>query len=168
MKRRVDATNQRRNDLAEELDRALLAWLEPRGLAQPEAPLHSESPGLIDRPAVDSGAEDLPHAAKRPSAPDAPQGHAERNLERLAILEEQRADLAGCLDALWRRDPGRSAALQALPPVEDVQRPVAEPGHLPQTLAGTEPRLGFAALAGWPIDVRRGYAYKEGLSSVIP
>ena len=31
-----------------------------------------------------------------------PQGHAERNRQRLAILEEQRADLAGCLDALWR------------------------------------------------------------------
>jgi hypothetical protein len=24
-----------------------------------------------------------------------------RNLDRLAILEEQRADLASCLDALW-------------------------------------------------------------------
>jgi hypothetical protein len=30
VKRRVDRTNQLRNDLAEELDRALLAWLEPR------------------------------------------------------------------------------------------------------------------------------------------
>jgi len=33
---------------------------------------------------------------------DAPPGHMERNRERLTILEDQRADLAGCLDALWR------------------------------------------------------------------
>jgi hypothetical protein len=32
----------------------------------------------------------------------APAGHAERNRERLAILEEQRADLAACLDDLWQ------------------------------------------------------------------
>jgi hypothetical protein len=31
----------------------------------------------------------------------APLGHAARNLERLAILEEQRCDLAACLDRLW-------------------------------------------------------------------
>src|SRR5271166_3087134 len=47
VKRRVDATNQRRNDLAEELDRALLSWLESQGRPNHEAPLHSESPGLI-------------------------------------------------------------------------------------------------------------------------
>src|SRR5271155_3584623 len=47
VKRRVDSTNQRRNDLAEEMDRVLLAWLETRGLPNAKAPLHSESPGLI-------------------------------------------------------------------------------------------------------------------------
>jgi hypothetical protein len=30
-----------------------------------------------------------------------PAGHADRNRERLATLEAQRADLAACLDALW-------------------------------------------------------------------
>jgi hypothetical protein len=50
VKRRIDATNQLRNDLAEDLDRALMNWLAPQGLPNPEAPLHSESPGLmIDR-----------------------------------------------------------------------------------------------------------------------
>ena len=39
VKRRIDSTNQRRNDLAEELDRILLAWLEARGLPNPDAPL---------------------------------------------------------------------------------------------------------------------------------
>ena len=47
MKRRIDQTNQLRNDLAEELDRTLLEWLEARGLPNAAAPLNSESPGLI-------------------------------------------------------------------------------------------------------------------------
>ena len=33
---------------------------------------------------------------------DAPEGHVERNRGRLRILDEQRGDLAGCLDTLWR------------------------------------------------------------------
>ena len=37
VKRRVDLTNQRRNDLAEELDRALIAWLKLKGLPNPAA-----------------------------------------------------------------------------------------------------------------------------------
>jgi Protein of unknown function (DUF4254) len=47
VKRRIDQTNQQRNDLVEQLDRMLLEWLEPQGLPKPEAPLHSETPGLI-------------------------------------------------------------------------------------------------------------------------
>ena len=47
VKRRIDQTNQLRNDLVEELDRNLLAWLEARGLPKAAAPMNSESPGLI-------------------------------------------------------------------------------------------------------------------------
>jgi hypothetical protein len=101
VKHRVDRTNQRRNDLAEELDRALLDWLETRGLPNPSAPLHSESPGLIvDRLSI--LALKIYHTREEAGRTDAPAGHAERNLHRLAVLDEQRADLAGCLDALWR------------------------------------------------------------------
>jgi hypothetical protein len=101
VKRRVDATNQRRNDLAEQLDRMLLDWLGPRELPNPDAALHSESPGLmIDRLSI--LALKIYHTREEARRADAPTGHAERNWERLAILEEQRADLAGCLDSLWR------------------------------------------------------------------
>jgi Protein of unknown function (DUF4254) len=41
------------------------------------------------------------HTREEAVRKDAPAGHAERNCERLEILEEQRADLAGCLNALW-------------------------------------------------------------------
>jgi hypothetical protein len=101
VKRRVDATNQLRNDLAEDLDRTLLAWLEKQNLPNPNAPLHSESPGLvIDRLSI--LALKIYHTREEAERSDAPAGHAERNRERLGILEEQRADLAACLDALWR------------------------------------------------------------------
>ena len=102
VKRRVDLTNQRRGDLAEELDRALLAWLATRNLPSPAAELNSESPGLIvDRLSI--LALKIYHTREETERGDAPAGHAERNRERLAILEEQRADLTGCLDALWRQ-----------------------------------------------------------------
>jgi hypothetical protein len=100
VKRRVDRTNQLRNDLAEELDRVLVSWLEPRGLPQFKAPLNSESPGLIiDRLSI--LALKIYHTREEARRADAPPGHAERNRGSLAILEEQRADLANCLDSLW-------------------------------------------------------------------
>jgi hypothetical protein len=100
VKRRVDSTNQRRNDLAEGLDSALLDWLEPRGLPNPAAALHSETPGLmIDRLSI--LALKIYHTREEAERAGAPAGHAQRNLERLAILHDQRADLAACLDALW-------------------------------------------------------------------
>jgi hypothetical protein len=101
VKRRIDATNQLRNDLVEELDRALIDWLAERGLPSEQAPLNSESPGLIiDRLSILS--LKIFHTREEAARAEAPQGHAERNRLRLSILEEQRADLSGCLDALWR------------------------------------------------------------------
>jgi hypothetical protein len=100
VKRRVDRVNQERNDLAEELDRTLLAWLEKQSLPNPTAPLHSESPGLIiDRLSI--LALKIYHTREETERTDAPQGHSVRNRDRLRILEEQRSDLARCLDELW-------------------------------------------------------------------
>jgi hypothetical protein len=101
VKRRIDRTNQLRNDLAEELDCALLAWLQPQGLPNSGAPLNSESPGLmIDRLSI--LALKIYHTREEANRPDAPPGHSSRNSDRLAILEQQRADLSSCLDTLWR------------------------------------------------------------------
>lgn len=101
VKRRIDCINQLRNDLAEELDRALLEWLEPQKLPAEHAPLHSESPGLIiDRLSILS--LKIYHTREESERADAPAAHLDRNQARLAILEEQRTDLARCLDVLWR------------------------------------------------------------------
>jgi len=69
-------------------------------LPNPAANLNSESPGLmIDRLSI--LALKLFHTREEMERKDAPEGHKERNEERLAILVEQRDDLAGCLSCLW-------------------------------------------------------------------
>jgi hypothetical protein len=100
VKRRIDETNQRRNDLSEQIDRALLEFLADKELPNPSATMNSESPGLmIDRLSI--LALKIFHTREEMERPDAPAGHAERNQERLAVLAEQRGDLAQCLDRLW-------------------------------------------------------------------
>ena len=102
LKRSIDSLNQKRNDLVESIDRLLLA---DAGEQNPAAPLQSESPGLIlDRLSV--LALKLYHTAQEAHRTTASEAHRRRNLDRLALLREQRDDLAACLDILWQQVRG--------------------------------------------------------------
>ncbi len=97
VKHAIDNLNQRRNDLVEQLDVSLLDLTPTQN---PEAPLHSETPGLIiDRLSI--LALKIFHTAEQIERADATEAHRSRNRDRLALLETQRADLAHCLAELW-------------------------------------------------------------------
>ena len=96
VKHSIDVLNQLRNDLVEKIDLWLLGRLEQNN----GAPLHSETPGLmIDRLSILS--LKIYHTREEADRVTATREHRERNLARLVLLEEQRGDLASCLDALW-------------------------------------------------------------------
>jgi hypothetical protein len=99
-KRNIDAINQTRNDLVEKIDRELLQQLENEGI-HVRGQLHSETPGMIiDRLSILS--LKIFHTREQIERTGVSQGHAERNRERLEVLQQQRQDLADCLDTLWQ------------------------------------------------------------------
>jgi hypothetical protein len=97
-KRSIDALNQQRNDAIEKIDESLLALL-PAPERAADARLNSETAGaMIDRLSI--LALKVYHMRIQTERRDAGEEHLETSRSRLARLTVQRADLAGCFDAL--------------------------------------------------------------------
>ena len=98
LKRRIDASNQRRTDMVEELDslfRERFADVVPL----PEATINTESPAwAIDRLSI--LALKLWHMSEQAERLDVDDEHRRRSAARLDVLREQRADLSQAIDTL--------------------------------------------------------------------
>ncbi len=108
-------------------------FLSQQNLPAPGAELHSESPGLIlDRLSILS--LKLFHTREEIDRPEAPPGHAERNLQRLRILVEQRDDLAGALDRLWQQVLNRERRFKLYRQLKMYNDPALNPAvYAPQS-----------------------------------
>lgn len=99
VKRRIDALNQERNDLIEQIDATLLERLDALAPPAADAPLHSETPGaIIDRLSILS--LKLYHMREEAERSGAAPAHRRACAGRARILASQRDDLEGCLTAL--------------------------------------------------------------------
>jgi hypothetical protein len=95
-KRAIDRFNQERNNFIEEMDKALVAALQP---AESGCPKNSETPGMmIDRLSILALKEY--HMCEETERDDASAEHRAKCAEKLARIRLQRADLTQCLAEL--------------------------------------------------------------------
>lgn len=95
-KRAIDRFNQERNNFIEEMDKALVAALQP---AESGVPKNSETPGMmIDRLSILALKEY--HMREETERDDASDEHRAKCAEKLARIHLQRSDLTQCLGEL--------------------------------------------------------------------
>lgn len=95
-KRAIDRHNQERNNFIEEMDKAIVAALQP---AADGCPRNSETPGMIvDRLSILALKEY--HMHEETVRPDASEAHRGKCAEKLARIRQQRADLTAALEEL--------------------------------------------------------------------
>jgi len=95
-KRAIDGHNQKRNDAIERIDEHLLGFFQGK---KENARLNSETPGaMIDRLSILS--LKIHHMRLQTLRSDVDRAHVENCLLKLNRLNEQRVDLAACLDRL--------------------------------------------------------------------
>jgi len=98
IKRRIDASNQERTDVVEQIDEWLFQQFRDV-IPQPQAKLNSETPAwLLDRMSILQ--LKIYHFTEQTHRPDIDEAHRQSVLHKLAILHHQETDLAVAFDDL--------------------------------------------------------------------